>query len=147
MKTLVNLLIIVFSLLGMIDAGFISYEKFLGVVPPCSSGFQCETVLNSPWSMIGPVPLSVIGFMFYTLFFVLGIASYMGIHSLSVGSNKVSLSLLLATQGLVGFGFSLYLISVMGFVIQSWCLYCLLSAINCCILLVLSNVWHFKLNR
>ncbi|MBP7842566.1 hypothetical protein KA017_01025, partial [Candidatus Woesebacteria bacterium] len=65
MKIFISLLFIIFSLVGIADASYITYEKFSGVVPDCGPGFDCGAVLNSKWSSIGPIPLSLLGLAYY----------------------------------------------------------------------------------
>ncbi len=127
-KVVASLLIIVLAIIGLLDAGYITYEKFQGVVPPCGVGFDCGRVLDSPWASIGPAPLSLLGLAFYTTFLCLGICHYLGIdthHHL-----RFSLLNLLMTLASFGFAFSLYLVSLMAFVIEAWCLYCVISAMT-----------------
>lgn len=125
-KTLINLGFVMVSLLGIIDAGYISYNTFSGTLPPCRPPFACAEVLESPWAYIGGVPLSALGLVFYTTVFIFAVINYLQI--------KVSVPVLqtvpktLRTLAIIGFLFSLYLISIMAFMIKGWCLYCLISA-------------------
>ena len=144
MKTLISLLLVLCTFLGIIDAGFVTYEKFSGSIPPCTRGFQCETVLTSKWAMIGPVPLSMLGVLFYATFFTVNILSYLGVETLHFGKMKVPLRHVMLAFGIWGAGFSLYLISIMHFILHAWCVYCLFSATNCLFLFVLSALFWWK---
>lgn len=152
LKTVIALLIIIVSILGIFDAGFITYEKMLGVVPPCQPGFACAKVLESPWAYIGPIPLSVYGLVYYFVVLIIGSLYFMQYDLklitkkiLPESQNKYAKQLKkYNTQqwmmGLTTFGFffSLYLLSIMAFIIQGWCLYCLISAFTCIVLFILN---------
>ncbi len=139
MKLGLSLLLIVFSILGIADASYITWEKLSGRIPPCSGQFKCADVLTSQWSNVGPVPLSVLGIAFYSGFLLLGVLFYLSQESPSLKPHARWLSKLMLAWGAFGALFSLYLMVIMGVVIQAWCLYCLLSAINCAVLFVISS--------
>ena len=73
MKQILSILLVFFALAGIADAGFITYEKIRGVLPPCGNGLDCGAVLNSPWANIGPIPLAAVGVVFYTWVLLLAI--------------------------------------------------------------------------
>lgn len=139
MKTILSLLLIVFTFLGILDASYITYEKLNGIIPPCTSYFKCGDVLNSSWASIGPIPLSLLGVFFYGLFFVMSLLFYFGKKEVRLFVMKMRIETFLALQGIFGAGFSLYLLFVMGVILKAWCLYCLLSALTCIILFALSS--------
>ena len=157
LKTLITLLIIIFSILGIFDSGYITYEKTIGKVPSCRPGFACAKVLESPWAYIGPLPLSACGLIYYFAIF-----SVSSLYLLEYDLKKVTYKIFkkwpnkytkqikkydtrqwLMKLTTFGFLFSLYLVSIMAFIIEGWCLYCLLSALTCFILLILNlSLWH-----
>ena len=152
MKAVLPFATVMLSILGIADAGYITYEKFTGVIPKCIPGFECGKVLTSPWSSIGPVPLSLLGLIYY--FCVLLIASLVilevDIHKLlpTLPSflTKLTTFDFLWLLTIFGFAFSLYLIFIMGVVIQGWCTYCLVSAATCTLLFASTSLNKF-LNR
>lgn len=130
LKKILILLVIVLSLLGIVDAGYITYEKLSGNIPPCNSIFSCGEVLESKYASVGPIPLSAFGLVFYLTF--LGLSSWYLLNLDTQGSARESkIRLAILVLGGSGFGFSLYLLFLMGVVLQAWCFYCLLSAVNC----------------
>jgi dihydroorotate dehydrogenase len=156
-----SLIIIVFSLIGLADASYITYERFSGVIPPCGQGFDCESVLNSEWSSIGPIPLSLLGMLFYSTVFVVGIAHYLqldlspAIKSISKPLNikrshtlnlvtPIELLLLITTFGAL---FSLYLIFLMAVIIKAWCLYCVISAFTSMGLFIAVALYHHQVSN
>lgn len=134
MKLAISLLLVVFPILGIIDAGYLTYEKLSGVVPPCNPPFDCQTVLKSPWSQVGPIPLSAFGLAFYLVMLILGALSTLEVKSIQIGRRHWPLSSLILLGGTAGFLFSLWLLFLMGVILQAWCFFCLLSAINCIII-------------
>ena len=145
MKLLLSLLLVVFTFLGVLDASYITYEKFTGQVPTCTVQFihfKCAAVLNSPWASVGPVPLSLLGVAFYMTFFVLAVLFYLGKEEFVVAHISLPSDVVLATFGCFGALFSLYLILVMAVILQAWCLYCVLSALTCLTLFLLGSSIH-----
>lgn len=133
MKTVLPLLVVIFSILGIADASYLTWEKLSGTIPPCHPIFKCNEVLSSPWASIGPIPISAFGLVFYATFLGLGIWLFVGPEK----QQRLIVNII-RVWGIFGALFSSYLVILMGVVIKAWCLYCLLSAINCFILLVLS---------
>lgn len=150
MKQLLTLVIVVLSLVGLVDAGYLTYQRAMGIIPPCIPGFQCETVLRSPYANIGPVPISALGLVYYSLVFSLAVLAYLQKplpwlpRSLRHAGLTTSDALRAATT--FGLFFSFYLIILMQFVINAWCTYCLISAVACMLLFVVTS-WYVYLHR
>jgi len=152
MKTIFTLAIIIAAILGIYDAGYITYEKMLGVVPPCQPGFACATVLESPWAYIGPIPLAIYGLVYYLSILTLAIMYFMQFdirkitqkilpekdHQLIKLIKRMTTREWMMAFSTFGFCFSLYLLSLMAFVINAWCYYCLISAFACISLFILN---------
>ena len=131
MKTFVRLLLVLISFVGILDAGYLTYEKVNHIIPPCSTGFQCDTVLTSRFANIGPVPLSALGMIFYTIVFFFAVLNFLEQDHVRFGNvhfHTYDIQLVLSIFGAL---FSLYLVTLMGVVLQAWCLYCLISALLC----------------
>lgn len=112
---------IVFSLIGIIDAGYVSYNLINGWLPVCQPGFKCAEVLKSPWLNLGPISISYIGFFFFIIFLIAS-----SLHFLEV--KKIQLvKKWLYYQSWIGFAFAFYVITLMAVIIKGWCLYCLIS--------------------
>src|SRR5258708_802559 len=129
LSMVLNLSVVIISLFGIFDAGYITWNDARGIIPPCKPPFACGVVLGSSWSHIGPLPLSVLGIFYYGVIFTLGILHFGEIPVIRF-SKKVLFRtkdlLLLLTVG--GLFFTAYLVSIMAFVLKAWCLYCLFSA-------------------
>jgi uncharacterized membrane protein len=146
MKIFLSLFFTVMAMLGILDAGYISYGELTGNLPPCKPPFACREVLDSQWSKVGPIPLAVFGLVFYSVMFTLGILSFMDVEHVKLGKLKIRLHNIIAVLGTMGLIFSIWLVFIMAVLLKAWCLYCLLSAINCSILFILSMVL-FKTGR
>lgn len=155
MKTVLALFFIIFSLVGIADSSYITYEKIAGIIPNCGPGFNCGAVLNSKWSSIGPVPISLLGLLYYLTIFSLGtlLVLELDIHkSLNLFLDRLKLSkksifrtittaealFLVTTFGVL---FSAYLVILMAFIINAWCKYCIISALSSSLLFVISLVY------
>lgn len=145
-KVLLDLALIIASVIGIADATYLSYQKLNGYLPPCTAHFQCERVLISKWSQVGHVPLSLFGLGFYVVIFGLALALYFGYERFQYRGFKFPTNLLLVLVASWGAVFSWFLIFIMGVVLQSWCLYCLISAVNCQFILALAFL-HWKVTR
>lgn len=149
---ILSLLVIVFSLLGVADASYLTHEKLSGSVPVCGVGFDCGKVLSSKWATIGPIPISTLGIIFYATVFVFGL-----LHYLEKDLGKLNKLLRLPynfkplhyLQLLVTFGgiFSLYLATIMGVILKSWCQYCLFSGIISAVMLTAIIVYTYKVEK
>ncbi len=149
------------SIVGLADSSYITYEKLVGLTPDCGTGFDCGAVLNSEWSSIGPIPLSLLGLVFYLSVFILSILNYLDFDLKSyfektynkLGLKKNSIFRLITIQELIlgatilGALFSGYLVFIMGVVIQAWCKYCLISAFTSITLFLVSSTFYLKYQK
>ena len=115
MKIILSLTLVILSLIGLAEASYITYVDSQGLIPPCSEAFQCEKVLTSPYSNIGPLPISALGIVYYTAILILAIPHYIEADLKKIFSplKKINfpirpLDLLLIGTGF-GLLFSLYL--------------------------------------
>lgn len=108
---------LVLSLLGFADASYLSIERLSGRIPPCVITSGCDTVTNSVYSSFGPIPVSVVGSVFYLTVLVLFFGSLV---------NKDNrLAVLALRLSPIGFLFSLYFLFIQAFVLEAYCIYCL----------------------
>jgi dihydroorotate dehydrogenase len=104
-------------LIGFLDATYLTIEHYSNAIPPCtihSILSDCGRVLRSPYALIGPIPLAVIGMVQYSLLFVWVI------------KRHARLAIL---QSIIGFLASVYFVYLQLFVIRAICLYCFVSAL------------------
>lgn len=106
--------------LGLADALFLTFNHFrLGGTPCTISG--CETVTSSIFSTAFGLPISLIGVVYYLVILILAF-----LYTDTLQKRYLSgLSYLTLAASLV----SLWLIYLQAFVIEAWCVYCLISAL------------------
>ncbi len=112
--------IVILALIGFADAAYLTAEHYLGVVPVCTLTQGCETVLTSAFAAVGPVPLALLGALYYLVVFVVAL----------MGAPQPSRSTIRFLLTLTGLGFltSLGLLGVQAVILHAYCLYCLISA-------------------
>lgn len=144
MKVIISLLFIVISLVGIADASYITYEEITGGEIKCGEGFDCGKVLDSAYAHIGPIPLYALGILFYSTFFILGVLNFLefDLKKLPLLQNKVDWPHIFLIMGSGGFLFSLYLITIMGVVLNAWCKFCLISAATSTSLFIISVIYY-----
>jgi len=120
------------ALIGFIDAAYLTFEHFLGRVPPCSILHGCEKVTTSPYAEVFGIPLALFGAIYYFTLLVLIIAHF--------DLRKQIILKLAALITPVGFLSSLYFIYLQLFVIKAICLYCMISAAASITLFVLGII-------
>lgn len=116
-------LFIVLSILGIADAGYLTYKHTRKQPLICPIGDDCTVVTESRWSHLFGVRTEVLGLLYYSALLI----AILGIFS-TPSLNGQLLALLPWVTG-VGGAFSLFLISLQAFVIKKYCFYCLLSAL------------------
>ncbi|NCN82341.1 MAG: dihydroorotate dehydrogenase (quinone) [Candidatus Pacebacteria bacterium] len=152
MQLLISLLLVSLSLIGIADSSYISWYEWQRIVPECGGNFDCGTVLSSPWAHIGPLPIAYLGLAYYLTVFVVGLLHVIdmeeGVISKKLQKYRVTPIEILWLLTLLGFVFSLYLISIMAFAIGEWCKYCLVSAATSSSLFIVSSLYlKFFLKR
>jgi uncharacterized membrane protein len=111
---------LVFAVLGFGDAAYLTIEHFANVIPPCSATSGCETVLTSRFATIGPVPLALLGAIYYLAMVVLTVL-YL--------DTRTGAWLRYATYiAMAGFIATIVLVCLQLFVLHAICLYCMGSA-------------------
>lgn len=127
------------AFVGIGDTLFLSYEKFMGVIPSCSLLNGCAQVLTSPYAEFFGVPLAYIGLVYYI--YMLGLAFLLSVDPYSPGLRFGALAYA-AIGLLLSIGFEL----LQYFVIGALCLYCAISALTTLILFGLA-LWHWRSTR
>ncbi len=126
----------VLSLLGMIDAAYLTYLKFQLMTqgPGCFFG-GCDDVNQSPYALLFGVPVALWGFLAY--------AAMLGISLLwlrAEGTRAVWLGRGILTLSAGGLAFSAYLTALELFVIHAICPFCVVSAVIVTVIFVISGV-------
>jgi uncharacterized membrane protein len=120
--------IVALCLLGIADAGYLTYVHYAGIKVACLAHAGCETVQASRWSKLDGVPVSLLGLIGYiAILGTLFIRTELG-RALGFGI------------ALIGFGFSMYLTYREVFTIKAICQWCVASAVFMTALMVLTGI-------
>lgn len=130
-------ILIVLAVMGLIDAGYLTWEHYSQVIPPCPANpsiwVDCGVVLRSKYAVMGGVPLAVWGVVNYGLLLVWLIVARL--------TRKFWAKILILGQTFVGLTASIYFVYLQLGVIKSICTYCMVSALVSLILFILSQIF------
>lgn len=126
-----GIIILVVAFLGFLDASYLSIEHYMGKVVECSGSFfnDCGTVTTSTYSKILGIPVAYLGALYYLSFVILGIAM--------LDTKKLWLAKYAGIFSIAGLLASIYFVSLQAFVLDAFCLYCMVSATTSTILFIL----------
>ena len=130
------IIILVIAIIGFADAGYLTIEHYQGNVPPCSITGGCEKVLTSSYSVVLGVPVSLAGAIYYVIIAAGALAYLEGKHE-----KIFRWTLLLTVFGLI---FSLWFMSVQAFILDSYCMYCIGSAVSSTLLFIVAGIIFAK---
>ncbi|PZS11096.1 MAG: vitamin K epoxide reductase [Solirubrobacterales bacterium] len=120
------LAILALCLLGIADAGYLTYVHYAGIKVLCLASGSCETVQSSRWAKLDGIPVAVLGLIGYiAIVLSLRIRGELG----RAGGFGVAL---------IGFGFSMYLTYRELFTIKAICQWCVASAVIMTALVVIT---------
>ena len=114
--------VVIISFIGFLDATYLTVKNYTQGILPCLIFKGCDTVLNSSYSKIGAIPVSLIGAAYYLLFFIIAIL-YLDIRRAMALKSLIFLSVF-------GFIASLWFVYLQLFVLKAICFYCIVSAIS-----------------
>jgi uncharacterized membrane protein len=111
----------ILAFFGFLDAAYLTISHYKNIIPPCSIQFGCEKVLNSAYSMVGPIPVALLGVVFYLTVIIVSLLILIeGMKQLLKFFHFVAA---------VGFLVSVVLFFIQYYIIHSFCQYCLLSEV------------------
>jgi uncharacterized membrane protein len=121
-------LIALLAVVGIVVSGLALHVHYCTDPQPCSINerWDCGIVNHSPFAEIAGLPVAMIG-----------IAGYLALAGLALARQRALL--FLAT--LVGLGFALRLTFIEEYVLQTWCLYCVISQVVIGLITLLSLGW------
>jgi uncharacterized membrane protein len=102
-------------LAGLAVAGYLTWVHYAGTDVVCLRGGGCETVQKSSYSEIAGIPVAALGLAFYGTMFLL------------LGWDSEDARFAAAALAFVGVGFSAYLVVLQAFVIDAFCIWCLVN--------------------
>lgn len=124
------------SLIGFADAVYLTAKHYLGGSLNCFLVSGCDTVTTSAYATWGPLPVALLGTLFYVAIFLLVL--------LYLDRGWALAPRLLFWLALVGFLDSLHFIFVQAFVLRAWCIYCLLSAVIATLIFLCTLIGRFQ---
>ena len=126
---------LILSFAGFIDAAYVTVKFYLSSPLSCAFFENCNQVINSSYAKIFGAPISLLGAVFYLTIFLLSV------YYLDVKRQQALKAIFFLTA--LGFIFSLYLLYVQAFLLNQFCLYCLISAIIS-MLLFSNTVYNYR---
>ena len=126
---------LVVAFLGFIDATYLTIHHYIDIPLPCTILNGCDIVTTSAYSTVGQVPIAALGAAYYMVVFF-GLLLYRETGNRAyVRADGVIVAL--------AFAVSAWLVYLQGFVLHSWCQYCIVSAVFTTILFALVGVLIF----
>jgi uncharacterized membrane protein len=118
------------ALAGVAVAGYLTYVHYQPDALICTSGGGCETVQESSYAELAGIPVALLGLLGYVTVLVL------------VAWDSELARTLAAAIALTAAGFAVYLIVLQAFVIDAWCVWCLVNDLVIVPLLAITTVWR-----
>ncbi len=127
-------IVFVLAVMGIVVASLAWQVHYSNKVEPCdiNAHWDCGIVNHSRFSMIGPVPVAVVGVAGYLLIGLLALCC------------KRRWTLIFAV---IGLGYALYLSHIEATLLEVWCLYCVISQGIIALIAVLAAVDLFLVRR
>ena len=122
--------LLIFAFIGFADSVYMTAVHFMGELPVCSVIEGCDVVAMSPYSTLGPIPVSLLGVFFYTVILVSGI--------FWIDTRRSAIFKYLPYITVPAFAFSAWLVYIMFFEIEALCIYCLVSAASTTLIMLIS---------
>jgi uncharacterized membrane protein len=124
-------LIAILALAGVVVSALALHVHFCADTQPCSINekWDCGVVNHSDYAEVAHIPVAAIG-----------IAGYLALAGLALWRQRA----LVFLAALVGLGFALRLTTIEELVLQTWCLYCVISQAVIALITLLSGGWLGK---
>jgi uncharacterized membrane protein len=110
---------LILGFLGFLVATYLTILHFRHIIPTCSVTGNCEAVLTSRFATIGPIPLALLGSLFYLAVMVICILILTNYRKIFVDFFHMVAA--------VGFMVSVVLLLIQAYILHAFCQYCLLS--------------------
>lgn len=122
-KRLLPVFIMGLSVLGLVDAAFLTFKHYTGGDIKCFVVSGCDIVTSSQYSVLFDlIPLALMGVLFYFTALLLGFV-------VSETNSKKLKFILWTWSGLGGLS-SLWFLYIQAFILEAYCSYCLVSIVN-----------------
>jgi uncharacterized membrane protein len=118
------------ALAGTAVAGYLTYVHYRPDALICTSSGGCETVQESSYAELVGIPVALLGLLAYVAVLVL------------VAWDTEAARTAVAAIALGGAAFAVYLVALQAFVIDAWCVWCLVNDLLLVPLLAILAVWR-----
>ncbi|MBI5621816.1 hypothetical protein HY933_03070 [Candidatus Falkowbacteria bacterium] len=132
-------LILIFAAVGLLLSVFIYWRTWRGRPLHGWLGHDCQTVLSSRYRHLLGIPNELLGILYYLLVIGIGVALLSGMPV----NFGLTLALWLVIVAALAALFALALLYIQLVVLQEWCEYCLVAALDALALGVLFVFWWF----
>lgn len=126
------------AILGAIETAYLTYIKLnTGIEALCGTNGGCSDVLTGPYSVIPStdIPLAAAGLVAYSIVALLALLPLNSTGSDHNAENRIWLTAVTTAMGT----FSIFLLSLLFFVLREACMYCIISA--CLSIGMAATVW------
>jgi uncharacterized membrane protein len=120
------------ALAGVAVAGYLTYVHYQPDALICTAGGGCETVQDSSYAELFGIPVAL-----------LGLLGYVAVVALVAWDSELARTMA-AALALTAAGFAVYLIVLQAFVIDAWCVWCLVNDLVIVPLLTVLTVWRVR---
>ncbi len=100
---------------GLAVASYLTYVHYQPAALVCTGGGGCETVQTSDYATLAGIPVALLGLLAYAAVLVLVV----------VDTPTARLAVAVIASSAVGF--ALYLVVLQAFVIDAWCIWCVVN--------------------
>ena len=129
-------LFVVLAALGFLDATYLTVKFLTGGPIPCALTEGCERVTTSAYAEIAGIPVALLGAIYYLALFLLSL--------IYLSSGNHFLFKLFTRATIIGLLTSGWLVYVQIFILNSFCSYCLFSAVLSTVLFLLALFMAFR---
>jgi uncharacterized membrane protein len=130
MKLTRQRLIAILAILGIGVSGYLTYTHLFGAPIFCGGTNSCELVNSSRYAFLGPIPVSLLGFIGYAIICALSF--------IPTNEDRQWPAQLIFGVALIGVLFQLYLTYIELFVLYAICYWCVASQILILLIFILS---------
>ena len=132
---LFTILFLLISFIGFIDAIYLTGRYYSGDPITCSFNFlsACDSVTMSAHAIVFGVPVALLGAGYYITLFMLAAASFIMFNGrlLTIASYAT----------VFGLAASVWFVYVQAFVLNAFCLYCIISAVASPLLFIMGMLY------